>query len=129
MALHSISSSEDSMFSQSVRYIFVVLLILLASPTRGQASADDRGTVGIYFAQLFDDNQRPSHRGPLVVLRVVEESAAAKAGIHSGDFVVAVNGVPVSGREISEIVSKDIHGPIAATLRLTVVKFDGSKSE
>jgi hypothetical protein len=117
------------MFSQSVRCIFAVILILLASQARGRASADDRGTVGIYFAQLFDDDLRPSHRGPLVVLRVVEESAAAKAGIHSGDFVFAVNGVPVPGRELSEIVSKDIHGPIGATLRLTVVKFDGSKSE
>jgi hypothetical protein len=117
------------MFSQSVCYVFVVLLTLLASPAPGRASADDRGTVGIYFAQLFDDNLRPSHRGPLVVLRVVQESAAAKAGIRSGDFVVAVNGIPVPGRELSEIVSKDIHGPIGATLRLTVVKFDGSKSE
>jgi len=117
------------MFLQSVHYLFAVFLILLASPAPGRASADDRGTVGIYFAQLFDDNLRPSHRGPLVVLQVVEGSAAAKAGIHSGDFVVAVNGVPVPGREFPELLRKDIHGPIGATLRLTVVRFDGSQSE
>ena len=58
----------------------------------------------------------------------MEESAAAKAGIHSGDFVIAVNGVPAPGREMSEIL-KQIHGPIGATLRLTVVKPDGSQSE
>jgi hypothetical protein len=113
------------MFLQAV----AVSLILLASATPGRAAADDRGTVGVNFAQLFDDDLRPSHRGPLVVLRVVEGSAAAKAGIHSGDFVVAVNGVPVPGREFPELLKKDIHGPIGATLRLTVVRFDGSRSE
>jgi len=117
------------MFSLLVRRISPVLLILLASATGGRASGDDRGTVGIYFAQLFDDDLRPSHRGPLVVLQVVEESPAAKAGIRSGDFVIAVNGVPVPGREISEILRKEIHGSIGATLRLMVVKPDGSQSE
>src|ERR1039458_1429633 len=58
----------------------------------------------------------------------MEESAAAKAGIHSVDFVIAVNGVPAPGRGMSEIL-KQIHGPIGATLRLTVVKPDGSQSE
>jgi C-terminal processing protease CtpA/Prc len=47
----------------------------------------------------------------------MEESAAAKAGIHSGDFVIAVNGVPAPGRETNELI-KEIHGPIGATLRL-----------
>ena len=117
------------MFFQSVRYVLAASLILPASPTPGRASGDDRGTVGIYFAQLFDDDLRPSHRGPLVVLRVVEGSAAAKAGIQSGDFVVAVNGTPVQGREFPELLRKEIHGPIGATLRLTVVRYDGSRSE
>jgi carboxyl-terminal processing protease len=114
------------MFLQSIRYLFVVSLILLASGMPGWATVDNHGTVGIFFAQLFDDNRLPSHRGPLVVLKVLEESPAAKAGIHSGDFVVAVNGVPVPGREIATILSKEIHGPIGATLRLTVMKPDGS---
>ncbi|MGB9456350.1 MAG: PDZ domain-containing protein [Bryobacteraceae bacterium] len=118
--------------SRPIRCFFaalVVSLVLPAFPAPARASTDNRGTVGIYFAQLFDENQRPTHRGPLVVLQVVEESPAAKAGIHSGDFVVAVNGAPVPGREIHEIINKDIHGPIGGTLRLTVVKPDGSQSE
>jgi PDZ domain len=109
-------------------FSLVVSLIFLAYPTPGRASADDRGTVGILFGQLFDDDQHPTHRGPLVVLRVVEESPAAKAGIHSGDFVVAVNGVPVPGRELAEIMS-NVHGPIGGAVRLTVARFDGSRSE
>jgi hypothetical protein len=105
-----------------MRFLFILSLILCAS-------AEERGTVGIHFAQLFDDDLKPSHRGPLVMLQVLEGSPAAKAGIHIGDFVIAVNGVPVPGRELSELLNKDIHGPVGGTLRLTVVKFDGSQSE
>src|ERR1035438_8120744 len=83
------------MFSQSMRYLSIVSLVLAAA-SPGFATSDDRGTVGIFFAQLFDDNRLPSHRGPLVVLQVMDESAAAKAGIHSGDFVIAVDEVPRS---------------------------------
>jgi hypothetical protein len=119
------------LFFQIARCFFaslVVFLIFLASPTPGRAAADDRGSVGLYLRQLYDD-QQPTHRGPLAVMRVVEDSPAAKAGIHCSDFIVAVNGVPVPGREFSDIISRDIHGPIGGTVRLTVLRFDGSQSE
>jgi PDZ domain len=117
--------------SQIVRCLFalpVVCLLQLISPTPGRASADDPGSVGLFLRQIYDE-QQPNHRGPLAVMRVVENSPAAKAGIHCSDFVVAVNGVPVPGREFSDILSKDIHGPVGGTIRLTVVRFDGSQSE
>jgi hypothetical protein len=113
---------------QSMRFLFLVSLILLASPGPGCATDDNRGTVGISIAQLFDDDQLPSHRGPIVILQAIGGLAAARAGIRSGDFVIAVDGVPVPGRELSAIVQQ-IHGPVGATLRLTVVKPDGSQSE
>jgi hypothetical protein len=107
----------------------VVSLFLLASPAPWRASADDRGSIGIVFVQLYDPQELPSHLGPLAVMHVVEDSPAAKAGVHCSDFVVAVNGVPVPGRDSSEIMNKDIHGPIGGTVRLTVARFDGSQSE
>ncbi len=117
---------------QSVRYFLVSLavsFILLASPARWRASADDRGSIGIFFVQLYDPQKLLSHLGPLAVMHVVEDSPAAKAGIHCSDFVIAVNGVPVPGRDLSEILDKDIHGPIGGTVRLTVSRFDGTQSE
>ena len=106
-----------------------ISLILLAIPALWRTSADDLGSIGIVFVQLYDPNNQPSHLGPLAVMNVVEDSPAAKAGIHCSDFVLAVNGVPVPGREFSEIMDKDIHGPIGGTVRLTVARFDGSQSE
>jgi hypothetical protein len=84
--------------------------------------------IGIRFRQLFDEKQ-PNHRGALVVLRVEGDSPAAKAGIHCSDFVIAVNGAPVAGREFSQILKADIAGPVGGTVRLTVLRYDGSQSE
>jgi hypothetical protein len=121
------------MVSPTARCRFAVLVvslipILLCFPAPGWAAADDRGSVGLYLRQLYDD-QQPNHRGPLAVMHVVEDSPAAKAAIHCSDFIVAVNGVPVPGREFSDILNKDRHGPIGGTVRLTIARFDGSQSE
>jgi hypothetical protein len=108
--------------------VLIASLLVLASPAPWQASADERGMIGITFRQLFADAQ-PNHRGPLVVLHVIEDSPAAKAGIHCSDFVVAINGTPVPGRDFSEILTKDLQGPVGGTVRLTVSRYDGSQSE
>lgn len=105
-----------------------VAAIFLASPVPGRAAADERGTVGLVLKQIYDD-QKPDHRGPLVVMHVMDDSPAAKAGIHCSEFIVAVNGVPTPGRDVSDIVRKDFWGPVDGTVRLTVVRFDGSQSE
>jgi hypothetical protein len=117
--------------SQIVRCFFAslaVFLTLLVYSAPLRASADDRGTVGIVVRQLFSESQ-PNHRGVLAVMHVVDDSPAAKAGIHCSDFILAVNGAPVPGREFSEIMDKELKGPVGGTLRLTVARFDGSKSE
>ena len=126
---HSIAIGVFS--SQIIRCFFAwlaVFLTLLVSSAPLRASADDRGTVGIFLRQLFSEKE-PNHRGVLAVLHVFEDSPAAKAGIHSSDFIFAVNGVPVAGREFSKIMDKEIDGPVGGTVRLTVARFDGSKSE
>jgi len=116
--------------SQIVRFFasLAVFLTLVVSSAPLRASADDRGMLGIVARQLFSESE-PNHRGVLAVMHVVEDSPAAKAGIHCSDFILAVNGVPVPGREFSDIVNKDINGPVGGTVRLTVARFDGSKSE
>jgi len=105
-----------------------VLLFVLSCPAPWRAFADEPGTIGIVARQLFSGRQA-SHRGPLAVLHVFEDSPAAKAGIHCSDFILAVNGVPVAGREYAEIQKKEIDGPVGGTVRLTVARFDGTQSE
>jgi PDZ domain len=103
--------------------IFLILLnVLVPRP----AAADERGMIGLVLRQVYDD-RRPDHRGPLAV--IVEDSPADQAGIHCSDFIVAINGVPVPGREFSEILTKDLQGPVGGTVRLSVSRYDGSQSE
>jgi hypothetical protein len=117
---------------RSIRYalfVFVAWLTLLAVATPAQVPPNNPGSIGIFFAQIYDPNPKGNHLGPLAVMHVVENSPAANAGIHCSDFVIAVNGAPVSGREFSEILEKDIHGPVGGSVRLTVNRFDGSQAE
>lgn len=101
---------------------------LIASLSAAATGADDPGTIGVGFRQIFDERQ-PNHRGPLVVLRVQQDSPAARAGVRCSDFVVAVNGEAVTGREMSEILKKEIRGPVGGTVRLGILRADGSRSE
>jgi hypothetical protein len=108
--------------------VFIVIAIFLTSPVLRRAAADEPGTVGLVLKQIYDD-QKPDHRGPLAVMHVMDDSPAARGGIHCSDFIVAVNGVPTPGRDSSDIVRKDLWGPVYGTVRVTVVRFDGSQSE
>src|SRR4029077_7958660 len=84
---HSVAIGVFS--SQIVRCFFASLalfLTLLVSSRPLRAAADDRGMVGIEARQLFSETQ-PNHRGVLAVMHVVEDSPAAKAGIHCSDFI------------------------------------------
>jgi len=103
-------------------------LALFIFPAQGWAANPEPGMIGIVFRQLFSDTQ-PNHRGPLAVMHVFEETPAAKAGIHCSDFVAAVNGVPTPGRAYEDILKADLSGPAGSTVRLTVLRFDGSQSE
>ncbi len=123
--------SANLFSSQLVRFFFAVLSIslsLLVSEATWRTAADELGTIGIGFAQLFADGQQ-NHRGPLVVLQVVEGSAGAKAGLQRGDIVIVINGAPVAGRELADITRKEIRGPIGGTVRLTIARLDGTQSE
>src|SRR5579862_867850 len=107
------------------RHLVSIAIVLTLAPL---SAGQDLGTVGLGLQQLYDDTPA-NHRGPLVVLQIVPDSPAAKAGIHCSDFVTAVNGVPVSGRDFSEIFYKDIRGPVGGTVRLSVARYDGSEQQ
>lgn len=111
-----------------LRLAFILGLMAPALMPQAPAASDEPGTVGVGLAQLYSD-QQPNKRGPLVVLRVVEGSPGAKAGIQRGDIVVAVNGAPAMGREFADINAKDIQGPVGGAIRFTFARLDGSQSD
>ena len=78
--------------------------------------------------------QLEAERDEVVVATPIEDSPADRAGIRSGDVLVAVNGKSVRGKDISEIVER-VKGPEGTAVRLTVLrgeeerKFDLRRAE
>ncbi len=70
----------------------------------------------------------------VVVATPIQDSPADRAGIRSGDVLIAVNGESVRGEDISEIVER-VKGPEGTAVRLTVLrgeeerKFDLERAE
>ena len=62
---------------------------------------------------------RPEPNEPPVVVDVFQNSPAARAGLKPGDRVVAVDGRPVQGQSITEVVS-GIRGPQGSPVRLSI---------
>jgi len=110
-------------------FIFIAF-ILTVGVTSGSPAAyvDEPGTIGVGLAQLYSD-QQPNKRGPLVVIAVDAESPGAKAGLQRGDIVIGVNGSPVMGREVKDIILKEIRGPVGGKVRLTLTTLDGKESD
>ena len=124
--------NSGKFFLQTIRRVFGMLaiaLLFLACSANWRALADEPGSIGIVFVQIYDPGNLPTHLGPLAVMHVVENSPAARAGIQCSDFVTAVNGAPVAGREYSDILKNDLHGPVGGSVKLKVSRFDGTESE
>ena len=78
-------------------------------------SAEPMGTVGI---RLVD------RRGQLIVLDVVPDGPAHKAGVRIGDRIVAIDASPVTGIPMRAITDK-IRGPAGSTVVLEVIGEEG----
>jgi C-terminal processing protease CtpA/Prc len=91
----------------TARWTLAVTLVLCTAPWL--AADGDFGTIGIRFEQLYDDAQA-NKRGPLVALDVVEGLPGAKAGVHRGDIVFAIDGAPVMGGIWRRLIVRPFQG-------------------
>jgi len=60
----------------------------------------------------------PTVGGELVVLRVVEGSPAAAAGLKPGDFIFRVDDFPLGGSDFRKVVSEHLWGEIGSRVTL-----------
>jgi carboxyl-terminal processing protease len=68
-----------------------------------------------------------SEEDEVVIASPIEGSPADKAGVESGDVVVAINGESVRGEDLSEVTEK-VRGPEGTQVELTVLR-DGEERE
>jgi hypothetical protein len=55
-----------------------------------------------------------------VVVDVLENTPAAKAGIRTGDFIVAINGTDVAGKSTGDTLHANLNGPVGGSVKLTL---------
>jgi hypothetical protein len=84
-------------------------------------SAEMPATVGLSTVQMFAAGQ-PESRGALVVVEVWDGTPAASSGIQNGDLIVAIDGVPVMGKDTVAAFRDQLRGPVGGTVRLSLVR-------
>src|SRR5439155_16341830 len=70
-------------------------------------------------------DQRPEG-GPIEVVTPIDGSPAFKAGVQAGDILLKVNGEPIEGLRLPEVVTK-IQGKLGTEVRLTVKHSTGEE--
>lgn len=107
------------------RFRFFALLflgLLLAGGGDVFAGKKDFGGVGLQVV--------PTVGGELVVLRVVEDSPAAAAGLKPGDLIFRVDDFNLAGSDFRDVVSKHLWGEVGSrvTLRYLRPGVEGERS-
>jgi hypothetical protein len=103
-----------------MRAFFLTLAISLMCATLHLA-AQQNGTVGLNALQIYNDTS-PDKHGPAVVVDVMENTPAAKAGIRNGDLIVALNGQDVNDKTAGDLVAANITGPVGGSVKLTLYR-------
>jgi carboxyl-terminal processing protease len=76
-----------------------------------RAARDGFGGIGVTLETSGDFN----------ITAVSEQSPAQKAGIKVGDKIVAIDGIPVAGRQAIDIIHQ-LRGPIGSVVALTIAR-------
>jgi C-terminal processing protease CtpA/Prc len=94
--------------------IFLPLLILLLPlfPSFGVHAAVKFGGVGI--------DGVPLPNGEILIRQLVAGSPAHRAGIHIGDIITHIDGIPTKGSNFREMVEKRLRGREGTKVRLTI---------
>jgi carboxyl-terminal processing protease len=58
--------------------------------------------------------------GAITIVSPIDNGPADRAGILAGDVIKAIDGAPVSGQSLSEIIAK-LRGPVGSKITLTVI--------
>ena len=105
---------------------FLAALLLISIPLSAAEERESFGGIGIVVAQLYDQ-ESPDHRGELVVLGFGSDSPAPKAGLRSGDVIVAIDNRNTNRRSFADIVQQELRGTVGKAVTLRVRRIGQEK--
>lgn len=97
-------------------FFFLCLSTLIVQSSHAE---HELGGVGIIVAQLLETKTK-NKIGPLIVLKVFNNTPAAKQGIEKGDIITHIDGEPTAGEKFMKLVSEKLRGPIGTSLEITI---------
>ena len=110
--------------------IFLVLVatLTLILPIKSDLFAEEfPGGIGLSVLQLYHHESR-DHRGPIVVLDVLPEGSALKAGIEKGDIITHVDEESTTGKDYRYILEEMLRGPAYTEVTLTIRRTSTKKT-
>ena len=116
---------KNHCFSMKLKVI-VLLCALCLVPLA--AIGESFGGFGLVVAQLYD-GEAPGNLGGIVVLHVLPDGEAHKAGIRAGDVLLEIDGEATSGRTLEDIVLNSLRGEVGTSSRVLVKKVFENKTE
>jgi len=107
--------SHDPKFTEAVAHrIYYGPVYLVRHPQRCDPDAEVRDIdgLGVYVTLA---------NGQIKIVAPIDNMPAAKAGIMAGDIVVALDGEPVQGLALGQVVEK-MRGPVNTRIKLTIMR-------
>ncbi len=92
------------------------------------ASGESFGGFGLVVAQLYD-GEAPGNLGEIVVLHVLPDGDAYKAGIRAGDVLLEIDGEATAGRRLEDIVLNTLRGEVGTSSKVLLKKVYENKTE
>lgn len=90
------------------------------------AVAEEFGGFGMVVAQLYDTGC-PDNMGGIVVLHVLQDSEANKAGLRAGDVILEVDGRQTAGRRFGDVMLNSLRGKVGTSSDLKIKRSPGDE--
>lgn len=99
--------------------LILFAVLLLSCLTLAHSGQERYGGIGLEVAQLYDTSSR-NNMGTIVVLNVLANSPAQKAGIEKGDLIMQIDEEPTIGKQFENVILNKLRGPIGSEINLSV---------
>lgn len=115
-----------------IRLLLIAVLMSCVCDQVMVGAQEKEGAYGIGIKiELKDpstEQPKVSEAVPLVVTEPLPGSPAVEAGLRQGDKIVQVDGEPIKGLTLAEVVGK-LRGKKDTPVRITVLREDGGKAK
>jgi carboxyl-terminal processing protease len=107
--------------------VIIIAGFFLSIAVQNTIATEDPGGIGLSVLQLYH-HETKDHKGPIVVLDVLPNGSAIKAGIERGDIITHIDNEETSGKDFMYILEDMLRGPAYTSVALTIKRTSTNKT-